>query len=104
MREVPRPKIATTSNGKLVVPTWVPDAVKKWALEEIEGSFRDKKQKETLLRLLTDRRMRHVWRELTRRKRGNYRTTDEFFHQTDRQAGPFCQKKKMLLPITIGIV
>src|SRR5262245_29017953 len=77
---------------KIVVPTGVPDAVKKWALEEISGSFHNEKEKETLRRLLTDKRMRRVWGELTRHKRNSHRTTDEFFHQPDRPT-TLCQKK-----------
>ena len=83
-----------TSDGEIVVPTWVPYAIKNWALEEIGSSFRfnDEKKKETLRRLLTDKRMRRVWRELTRHERNSYRTTDKFFHQRDRST-TLCQKK-----------
>jgi hypothetical protein len=34
-------------HGKIVVSTWVPDAIKKWALDEIGGSFCNEKEKET---------------------------------------------------------
>jgi hypothetical protein len=79
-------------HGKIVVSTWVPDAIKKWALDEIGGSFCNEKEKETLRRLLTDKRMRRVWRELTRHERNSYQTTDKFFHQRDRST-TLCQKK-----------
>src|SRR5262249_34880379 len=78
---MPRAKIPT--NGKLVVPTWVPDAVKKYAVDNLK--YFDEKGKEVLRRLLTHKRMRSVWRELTRHKRYNYRTTDKFFHERDKR-------------------
>jgi hypothetical protein len=89
-------------HGKIVVPTWVPDAVKKWALDEIGGSFLNEKEKETLRRLLTDKRMRRVWGELTRHKRNSHRTTDKFFHQPDMPT-TLCEKKSgKCLAVNVG--
>jgi hypothetical protein len=59
------------------VPPWVPAAVRKWALDGL--FFIHEKDKEVSQRLLTDKRMRRVWRELTKRDK-----TNKPFHQPDR--------------------
>lgn len=60
---------------KVAFPTWVPNAVREWALNKEGGD-----ESEVQRRLLTDERMQRVWRELTRHKRDNYRTTNKPFH------------------------
>lgn len=78
------PQVKSSVPPRVKVPIWVPDAVRKWALSE-EG----KDESEVQQRLLTDERMRRVWRELTRHKRDNYRTTDRLFHQATWLPGEF---------------
>jgi hypothetical protein len=57
------------------VPTWVLAAVRKWALDGL--FFIHEKDKEVAQRLLTDKRMVRVWRELKRDK-------TKLFHQPDK--------------------
>src|SRR5262245_52819192 len=98
----PRPDLLSVAQkDKIVVPPWVPDAVKTWALDEI-ATARDEKKKEALRRLLTDKRMRRVWRELTRHKRQNHRTTNKPFHQRDWPT-TLCEKKgAKCLAVNVG--
>ena len=64
--------------AKITIPPWVPEAVREWTLNHEEE---DEERKQVQRRLLTGKRMRRVWRELTRKKRVDYRPTGEFFHQ-----------------------
>jgi len=59
---------------------WVPDAIRSIAKRLVEGTVKKAEDWEVVERLLTDRRMRSVWRELTKRDRDRktYKPTDKF--------------------------
>src|SRR5262249_45982615 len=71
----------------LRIPSYVPDAVKKVAgiiLENWIQKLPDDKQKQAwavTTRLLHDKRMRWVWKELTKRVRNRYEKTEELVHK-----------------------
>ena len=64
-------------------PSWLPAAVVTRA-QEIQVEFASAEanplREEIFRRLVTDKRMNTVWRELYKRKRVNHRSTDEFLH------------------------
>jgi len=73
--------------ANLRIPSYVPDAVKKLArvtlANEIE-KFPEQKREEAWAvtrRLLHDKRMKWVWRELTRHVRQKYEKTEELVHK-----------------------
>jgi hypothetical protein len=62
---------------------WVPAAVMDEAKKlyvEISSQDGSGTEIDLLLRLISDERMRSVWQELYKKKRVNYKSTDEFLH------------------------
>ena len=64
----------------LTIPSWVPEPVAQVA--SVAHRLKSGEYTVVLQRLLVDPRMPRVWRELARRKRRNYRSTEAFLHSS----------------------
>src|SRR5713226_8405865 len=96
-----------TPANEVKIPAWVPAPVREWVSSVIEP--KDEKERATLKRLLTHRRMKRVWAELTkyRRDRSTYQTTGERFHKprdlvTAVHVGPPIRVEKLDFDTALG--
>jgi hypothetical protein len=66
---------------EITIPAWVPEIIKNTVFQIIKPT--DEKEWATLKRLLTDKRMKGVWNEITKHRRdlSTYQTTEERFHK-----------------------
>jgi len=78
-------------------PEWIPDAIRSTAKPLVEGTVKKPEEWEAVRRLLTDKRMCSVWKELTKRVRDRqtYKPTETFFHARQ-------QRLKITVPGTGG--
>src|SRR5262249_45606064 len=84
---------------KIKLPAWVPLIIR----EEVFGLIRPKNEGERIIlkRLLTDKRMRRVWNELTKHKRALYQTTEEpYYKPRDRTIGWTSDNQGRLQPLS----
>ena len=82
MGEPVQPSEPIPSAATIDLPPWVPPSIAAFVSRglEIEGLPKSPETVLVLNRLITDPRMRRVWNELQRRKRKDYRRTEDFLH------------------------
>jgi hypothetical protein len=71
-----------TSFDDIPKPDWIPEAIRSTAKPLVDGTAKKAEDWEVVRRLLTDERMRLVWKELTQHARDpkTYKSTDKFLY------------------------
>jgi hypothetical protein len=80
-------------------PEWVPEVIRTTARPLVEATVKKPEDWDVVRRLLTDKRMRSVWKELTKRIRQSYKPTAKFF-----RARPVCDQSLSFLSRDILIM
>jgi len=74
-----RPISVTPSEQiQLGLPNWLPPPIAAYAQQIFRNNAREKSEQLLLCRLTSDSRMKRVWTELLKRKRINYKSSEEY--------------------------